>query len=97
MFKNRSFQKKYRQGFIFSFFQFEAVGGCRHLTKLSPPWQWERKGGLVQKLIEDTQFLSNQNLSLLKKAFKIPQGDFSKPRNLNVTSDLPKISGGTQF
>ena len=29
--------------------------------------------------------------------FKIPQGDFSKPRNLNVTSDLPKISGGTQF
>ena len=21
--------------------------------------------------------------------FKIPQGDFSKPRNLNVTSDLP--------
>jgi len=29
--------------------------------------------------------------------FKIPQGDFSKPLNLNVTSDLPKISGGTQF
>ena len=29
--------------------------------------------------------------------FKIPQGDFSKPRNPNVTSDLPKISEGTQF
>ena len=32
-----------------------------------------------------------------QRVFKIPQGDFSKPRNLNVTSDLPKISGGTQF
>lgn len=34
---------------------------------------------------------------VVSSLFKIPQGDFSNPRNPNVTSDLPKISGGTQF